>query len=308
MKPKQLMLTALKEKNKEGLARLLEQEGFELEINPSEDLAGHSQKVSHTLSIRGRSFRAGHISPHVGTYYEDLNDHKREYENGFIRQRCSDERAEIVAYGVVENVFDPTKKAEIELRCPRHFFWYDKISPPNELEKEYDDMLKETEKLVNSGKIGQKAAYIRVGKGAIRRVMKTIVTEGYKDLSEMLKVNAFYAPGNPAECYCFDDSGFLCISKMVPTGVPVGTVLAVIGGIGAYNLYGSDYPIWATGIVGLSYLLGKEPTMEAVEMWRDRYNNGNIQSSNRISKFDMAGGKSYKTGWYGKKAINKIFD
>src|SRR3989344_5955064 len=96
--------------------------------------------------------------------------------------------------------------------------------------------------------------------------------------------------------------------KMVPAKVPIGIVFAGIGGLGAYSLYSSGHPVLATAAVGLSYLSGKGPTMRAIEELRDRFNLGNIQSSNSFSKFDMVEDRIYRTGWYGKKAVAKVLE
>ena len=307
MKTKQSMLTALKEKDREGLVRLVEQEGFTAEVDPATVLAEHSQRASNSFPIKSRALMRG--GQPIAFFYEDLNDHEQEYRNGFVRQRDSDEHLEVIGYGVVEQIFDSIKNIKVELKHPRHFFWYDKTpmqGTQSDVERGYNYAIEEARELFDGGKINNRGAVRKVRKAAARRAWKMLTAEDEKDLMEMLRVNAFYAPGNPAEHYCATNEGSYCFQKMVPNKVPLGTVLAGMGGYGAYSLYSSGHPVWATAVAGLSYLLGKGPTAAAIEEFRDRFNHGHIKSSDRILKYDIVNSRSYRTGWYGRKAIEKV--
>lgn len=155
------MLECLKKKDSQNLAKLLEDEGFEIVIDPSEALKNHTERTRQVCEGKSRILvERGWKGVLI---FEDLNDYTKVYGDSFIKQRNKNGTSEIVGYGVVENYIEParviigvwfdpvdlfnktlpifpdkimTKKnvfslfeIEKKLKNPRHFFWYDVLEP-----------------------------------------------------------------------------------------------------------------------------------------------------------------------------------
>ena len=91
---KQQLMNCLKEKNPMGLAELLGNKGFNIEIDIQEALGPRTERLKAVyLDVsKIRSKVVGHNLNTLNCFYEDLNYHVPTYLKGFVKQRRSNGR------------------------------------------------------------------------------------------------------------------------------------------------------------------------------------------------------------------------
>ncbi len=213
------MLKCLRKKDSQNLAKLLEGEGFDMSVDLEEVLKNYTEKIN--TAFKERKVPKKNIENKLlfyGIILDDLTDYTKIYSEGFVGQRNKDKTLEIVGYGVIKSILDPIRilfdpNPERKLRKPVYFFWHDVLEPqlPEQktdpfaalkvfkaTESKYHDLIKSDCKVkALMGIARYSLAYGLALKKGIKNSYHPLES---KDLEKTLRVNAFFAPGNPTKC------------------------------------------------------------------------------------------------------------